>query len=164
MSFICINNRQEIMEEKKDIEQMLKNGTPVGFKPQGNSMHPTIVAGRDSVVVEPIGDRKLKRGDVVLFRRNSDAEVLPGALILHRICRVKKDGIYMVGDNEKQVEGPILPSRVIGIMTELIRKGKCIRTDGFLYTILTRIWLFLRPVRFVITAPKKACRYLKKML
>ena len=143
------------MERKADLEELLKNGTPVGFRPQGNSMHPTIVQGRDSVIVEPLGDRKLKRGDVALFRRSPDAERFPGMLVLHRVHRVKEDGIYMVGDNERILEGPLRREQFIGIMTELIRNGKHISVKNLRYRMLTRIWLFLRPFRFAFTSKKK---------
>jgi hypothetical protein len=143
------------MQEKKDIEALLNAGTPVGFYPQGNSMHPTIVPGRDSVIVEPLNDRKPKRGDVLLFRRPDNAPVYPGKLILHRVCRVKKDGIYMVGDNEKQLEGPLPLECFLGIMTELHRKGKTIKVTGLFYRMLTGCWLFIRPIRFVVAAPLK---------
>ena len=143
------------MTEKKDIEELLRKGTPVGFYPQGNSMHPTIVQGRDSVIVEPLGDRKPKRGDVLLFRRPKDAPKYPGMLVLHRVHRVKSEGIYMVGDNEKQVEGPLDRKCFLGIMTQLNRKGKVISSRNLFYRLLTRMWLFMRPVRFVIAKPLK---------
>ena len=141
------------MEEKKDLEVMLRSGTPVGFFPQGNSMRPTIVPGRDSVVVEPLDEKRIKRGEVLLFRRPADAPVLPGKLILHRVWKVKKDGIYMVGDNEKQVEGPLERDCFLGVMTELKRKGKTIKVTNLLYRFLTKFWLILRPVRFVVVKP-----------
>jgi hypothetical protein len=125
----------------------------VGFYPQGNSMHPTIVPGRDSVIVEPLGERKIKRGDVILFRRSQDAPLYPGMLVIHRVCRVKKDGVYMVGDNEVKVEGPLERDQLLGIMTELHRKKKIIRTTAIGYRMLTGIWLFLRPVRFIVAKP-----------
>ena len=141
------------MQEKVKIDEILKEGKPVGFFPQGNSMYPTIVPGRDSVIVEPLGDRKIKRGDVILFRRPNDAPMYPGMLVLHRVCRVKGDGIYMVGDNEVKVEGPLDRNRMLGVMTELHRKKKIIRSTGIGYRILTGIWLFLRPVRFIVAKP-----------
>lgn len=141
------------MQGKKDLEEILKSGIPVGFKPQGYSMRPTILPGRDSVIVEPIGGRQLKRGDVALFRRGLDAPMYPGMLVLHRVWRVRGEGIYMVGDNEKKVEGPLNPSQFLGIMTELIRKNKHISVKSLRYRMLTRLWLFLRPVRFIIVKP-----------
>lgn len=143
------------MQEKKNLEELLKNGETVGFYPQGNSMYPTIVPGRDSVIVEPLGDRKVKRGDVLLFRRPKTAPVLPGMLILHRVWHSKKDGIYMVGDNEKQIEGPLERACFMGIMVELNRKGRTIRTSNLFYRFLTGMWLFMRPIRFIVTKPLK---------
>ena len=141
------------MQEKVNIDEVLKSGKPVGFYPQGNSMYPTIVPGRDSVIVEPLGDRKVKRGDVLLFRRSREALLYPGMLVIHRVCRVKKDGVYMVGDNEVQVEGPLEREQLLGIMTELHRKKKIIRTTNPGYRMLTGTWLFIRPVRFIVTKP-----------
>ena len=143
------------MQEKTDLEKLLRAGTPVGFYPQGTSMYPTIVPGRDNVIVEPLADTIPKRGDVLLFRRPDNAPVYPGKLILHRVWKVKNDGIYMVGDNEKMVEGPLPIECFIGIMIELNRKGKKINVTGLLYRILTKSWLFIRPIRFVVAKPLK---------
>lgn len=143
------------MQEKTDLEKLLRAGTPVGFYPQGTSMYPTIVPGRDNVIVEPLADTIPKRGDVLLFRRPDNAPVYPGKLILHRVWKVKNDGIYMVGDNEKMVEGPLPIECFIGIMTELNRKGKKIKVTGLFYRILTKSWLFIRPIRFVVAKPLK---------
>ena len=143
------------MQEKTDLEKLLRSGTPVGFYPQGTSMYPTIVPGRDNVIVEPLADTIPKRGDVLLFRRPDNAPVYPGKLILHRVWKVKNDGIYMVGDNEKMVEGPLPIECFIGIMTELNRKGKQIKVTGLFYRILTKSWLFIRPIRFVVAKPLK---------
>ena len=143
------------MQEKTDLEKLLRAGTPVGFYPQGTSMYPTIVPGRDNVIVEPLADTIPKRGDVLLFRRPDSAPVYPGKLILHRVWKVKNDGIYMVGDNEKMVEGPLPIECFIGIMTELNRKGKQIKVTGLFYRILTKSWLFIRPIRFVVAKPLK---------
>jgi len=144
------------LSEKKDIEEILKSGIPVSFKPRGNSMHPTIVNGRDSVVVTPLENRKLKRGDVALFRRAPDAPKYPGMLVLHRVYKIKKDGIYMVGDNEKEVEGPLAYDQFLGIMTELIRNGRHISADNLFYRFLTRSWLLVRPFRFIFTRNKNS--------
>lgn len=143
------------MQEKTDLEKLLRVGTPVGFYPQGTSMYPTIVPGRDYVIVEPLADTIPKRGDVLLFRRADNTPVYPGKLILHRVWKVKNDGIYMVGDNEKMVEGPLPIECFLGIMTELNRKGKKIKVTGLFYRILTRGWLFIRPIRFIVTKPLK---------
>ena len=88
----------------QDIEKLLKEGNCIRFKPQGYSMYPVLVPGRDEVIVAPIEEAQtLKRGQVVLYRRyktNGEKDIL----VLHRICKVNEQGIYLVGDNQKEVE------------------------------------------------------------
>lgn len=130
-----------------DIEMMLKNGQTIQLFPEGYSMYPLLVPGRDEVILSPLPERDTRRGDVVLYRRSS------GILVLHRICRCKKDGYYMVGDNQVQVEGPIRREQLIGIMTGFVRKGKLVSVSNVRYRILSRIWLMMRPVRRCIMVP-----------
>ena len=133
---------------RQDIEQLLTQGNNIQIKPQGYSMYPVLIPGRDEVVIEPIGERTLKRGDVVLYRRI--AEDTEHILVLHRIWKVKEDGIYLVGDNQKEIEGPLMRSQMKGIMAGMYRKGKYISVQNPLYRLLTYGWLFLRPFRPVI--------------
>ncbi len=148
------------------IDELLKMGKTVLFNPRGFSMYPFIVPGRDSVVVCPIDGKKLKRGDVAVYRRYgalvSRGDPETGMLVIHRVWRHKRDGIYMVGDNEKKVEGPLKEEQFYGIMRELHRKGKVISADNLLYRFLAGTWLLLRPVRpfisSVVSGMKKAVK------
>lgn len=124
-----------------DIERLLAQGQSIQIQPQGYSMYPMFVPGRDAAVIGPAVTAQLKRGDVVLYRRAS------GILVLHRIWRIRKDGFYFVGDNQSEVEGPLPASRIRGVLTGFIRKGKYISVRNPLYRIASRLWLFLRPVR-----------------
>ncbi len=133
------------MVQRQDIEKLLQDGNTIQIKPQGYSMYPVLVPGRDEAVIEPIGDRKLRRGDVVLYRR--DPQVTGGILVLHRIWKCKQDGYYMVGDNQKEIEGPLRTEQIKGIMVGLVRKGKYISAKNVFYCIATRGWLLLRSVR-----------------
>ena len=130
---------------RQDVEQLLAQGNNIQIKPQGYSMYPVLVPGRDEAVIEPIADAKLKRGDVVLYRRV--AEDSGRILVLHRIWKVKSEGIYLVGDNQKEIEGPLMRSQMKGIMAGMYRKGKYISVQNPWYRILTYGWLLLRPVR-----------------
>lgn len=132
-------------KEKYNIEELLRAGTPVQFKPQGYSMYPVIVSGRDWVEVEPFDGANLKRGDVAVYRREGSV------MIIHRVWHHKKDGLYMVGDNQKEIEGPLPESAFFGKMTYLQRKGKRISVRNFWYRFLTGGWLLLRPFRPTIS-------------
>lgn len=129
-------------QERINLEEILESGQSIQIKPQGYSMYPLIVQGRDEVVISPVEDvRLLKKGDVVLYRRDGSI------LVLHRICRHDSTGFYMVGDNQKEIEGPLRDDQIKGILTAIIRRGRYIRTSNPLYRFLFGIWLFLRPVR-----------------
>lgn len=134
--------------QKSDIEKLLIEGNTVQLHPQGYSMYPMFMPGRDEAIIAPVGDSsKLKRGDVVLYRRDS------GILVLHRICKVNKNGFYLVGDNQTEVEGPLRTEQIKGILRAFIRKGKEISANNRMYRLASRAWLFLRPVRRCITVP-----------
>jgi hypothetical protein len=126
---------------KQNIEALLEKGSTVQLHPEGYSMYPLFVPGRDEAVIAPLGDRRLRRGDVVLYRRRE------GILVLHRICRVTAQGIYLVGDNQTRVEGPLAPGQVRGILVAFVRRGKRIESTQPVYVLASRLWLFLRPVR-----------------
>ena len=124
-----------------DIEQLLKNGTAVQLKPQGYSMYPLFHPGRDEAIIETYPVDQLRRGDVILYRRDQ------GILVLHRICRITSDGFYLVGDNQTEIEGPLRPDQIRGKMTGVVRNGKSFSVSHPLYRVFSSIWLFLRPIR-----------------
>ena len=84
-----------------DIEQLLEDGHVIRIKPEGYSMYPFFVPGRDAAIIEKVSTDTLKKGDVALYRRDGSI------LVLHRICRITQKGFYMVGDNQSEIEGPL---------------------------------------------------------
>ena len=159
-----------MQQYEQDIEQLLAEGNIIQIKPQGYSMYPVLVPGRDSAIVAPVarvhaaaGDStngenkdfvdpsKLKRGDVVLYRRDKSDDVGGGILVLHRIWQRKGERFYFVGDNQKEIEGPLRPDQMRGIMVGMVRKGRKISVKNPVYRVLTGIWLVMRPVRPVVS-------------
>ena len=86
---------------KTDLEQLLQEGNIIRLKPQGFSMYPLFIPGRDEALIQQVPVTSLKRNDVALYRRDQ------GILVLHRIVRVTADGYYMTGDNQYEIEGPL---------------------------------------------------------
>ena len=134
------------MEYRQDIEKLLEEGNNLNIKPQGYSMYPVLIPGRDEAIIEPVKGKRLRRGDVVLYRRDKNVEN-GGILVLHRIWKVKQEGIYLVGDNQKEIEGPLRPDQMKGIMVAMNRNGKFIPVTNPVYRVATDGWLMLRPVR-----------------
>ena len=128
-----------------DIEALLAEGKSIQLYPQGYSMYPLFVPGRDQAVIAPAQTEKLKRGDVVLYRREGSI------LVLHRIWKRKTDGFYMVGDNQSEVEGPLKEEQIKGILCRVVRKGKNFPVSNPIYRVLAAVWLRLRPFRPVLS-------------
>lgn len=130
-----------IQQKKYEIEKLLEEGKAIQIFPEGYSMYPMFVPGRDEAVIKLADPFALKRGDVVLYRRES------GILVLHRLWKRKKDGFYMIGDNQSLIEGPIKEDQIKGVLTAFIRKGKQIGVRHPVYQASAHIWLLLRPFR-----------------
>lgn len=124
-----------------DIEALLAEGKSIQIHPRGYSMYPLFVPGRDEAVIRPAETEGLKRGDVVLYRREGSI------LVLHRIWKRTSEGFYMVGDNQSQVEGPLEGEQIKGILCQVIRRGKCFSVRHPVYRLLAAVWLRLRPLR-----------------
>lgn len=131
--------------EKASVEELLKSKKTIQISPQGYSMYPLLVPGRDQVVVAPADQEEYRRGDVVLYRRDG------GILVLHRIWKQRKEGYYMVGDNQKEIEGPLRRDQILGVMVCVIRNGKKIPVENAIYRLLMGVWLWMRPVRPMIS-------------
>lgn len=146
-------------ENKIDIEALLSEGQTIQIKPQGYSMYPLFVPGRDMARIAPLGDRHLKRGDVVLYRRDGSI------LVLHRIVRKNSTGIYLTGDNQSEIEGPLREDQMRGILVGFERKGKYVSVRNIWYRMYASLWLTLRPFRPIISkVAARIKRIVKKCL
>lgn len=124
-----------------DLEQLLQKGYIIRLKPEGYSMYPLFVPGRDEALIEQVPIASFRKGDVALYRRDQ------GILVLHRICKIDSNGFYMVGDNQSEIEGPLRPDQLKGKLVGFVRKGHSYSTKHLLYRIQSVLWLFLLPVR-----------------
>lgn len=126
---------------KTNLEQLLQKGNIIRLKPQGFSMYPLFIPGRDEALIQQVPVTSLKRNDVALYRRDQ------GILVLHRIVRVTADGYYMTGDNQYEIEYPLLPDQFRGKLIAFVRNGKEISVRNPVYRFLSALWLLMLPVR-----------------
>ena len=141
------------MEQIYEIEPLLKAGACIQIYPQGYSMYPFIDPRRDEVVLAGIEEGSaLRRGDVVLYRREN------GMLVLHRIYKIGQDGLYLLGDHQTAIEGPVRREQVKGKMTCMVRDGRYMDVGNPGYRMLSVVWLWLRPARRVIMVPAARLR------
>ena len=118
------------------MEEQLKNGGTVVFKPKGISMLPLIRQGIDSVLIKS-PKFPLKKYDIPLFRRKD------GSFILHRILKVCNDGTYVVcGDNQTVLEYGVRDEQIIGVVEGIYRDKKFVSVSNFIYKIYSRsLWI-----------------------
>ena len=102
------------MAPKIDLEKLLNNGAIIRIRPQGYSMYPLFIPGRDEALIQQVPIGYLQRNDVVLYRRAHSI------LVLHRIYAVTPAGFFMVGDNQSELEGPIQPEQIKGKLIAFI--------------------------------------------
>lgn len=140
-------------------EEYLKNNDELIYTNVGISMLPLLREGKDLFIVRKRTQKRLNKGDVVLYRRP------PDSYVLHRIIKVNKKGYTILGDNCINKEYNIKDKDIIGIMTGFIRNGKKYSTDELSYRLYTKFWLFYNPFRVVIkTYEIKLKRFVKRII
>ena len=144
-----MERHQRVMQPEILLEEyrhLLKdeNITALPLVISGNSMSPFLVHGRDTVYLSRL-DRPAKRGDVLLYKRES------GAYILHRVYKVEKDSYTMVGDAQTQLEQGIRQDQIIAIMTSALRKGKLQKKGSFWWEFFEKLWIRIIPLRPILT-------------
>ena len=106
----------------------------------GGSMTPFLSDGRDTVYLSRIR-RELKRGDIVLYQRET------GGYVLHRILRVDKDSYTMIGDAQIHPEPGICREQILAIVTAVRRKDKLLQNGSFWWFFFEKIWIRMVPAR-----------------
>lgn len=125
--------------------EMLKQGKRMRISPHGYSMYPFLRSDQDEVILSCI-TKPLKRGDVVLYRRDN------ALYVLHRIHHIDQQGYYMVGDSQSEIEGPLREDQLLAIMVAFIRGNKTTYVTSRRYRIMACVWLNIRVVRRPIIA------------
>lgn len=132
------------------IQDKIAQGEPLLIAPQGTSMFPFLIAGRDKVLITPITSQKRpRRGDIVLYRREE------GLLVLHRMHHHNRKGYFFTGDNQTELEGPLDREQLLGIVTRICRQGRDFSPRHPAFWIAGRLWLRVRPFRPMISKSAK---------
>ena len=125
------------------LRDLVNEGKECRLLISGSSMAPFLVHERDSIIFSK-PQRELQRGDMVFYQRET------GQFVMHRILHVKPEGLYIVGDAQTEIEGPVNPSQVFAVVTKAQRKGKWIGPGDFWWWFFRTVWLRLVPARKII--------------
>ena len=91
------------------------------YKIVTDSMSPLIEAG-DMVFIEPTKKVVFKKNNIVLFQDENKT-------ILHRVIKVKKDHLFLKGDNAFEVQ-KIKKSEALGLAKSIFSEEKSIKLGG----------------------------------
>lgn len=134
----------DINEYLPALIEIINTGKDVSLLITGNSMSPFLIHQRDKIIIsKPNG--KFTRGDMVFYQR------LSGQYVMHRIHHLDPAGkLYLVGDAQREIEGPIDAQQVFGIIHQVIRKGKLIQKGDFWWDFFAKVWIRIVPLRRII--------------
>ena len=122
------------------LREIAEEGKVVSMLIAGSSMAPFLCHNRDYIYfTRP--DRELRKGDMVFYQRDS------GQYVMHRICRVRPEGYYLVGDAQTQIEGSLRRDQIFARIIRVKRKGKILEPGDFWWEFFEHVWIRLLPVR-----------------
>lgn len=119
--------------------EVLEEAESVPLVISGGSMAPFLVHGRDTVYLSKIR-RPLKKGDMILFRRDS------GAYILHRILKAENGMYTLVGDAQAWTEA-VRHDQAKALVTAVRRKGRLLKRGSLCWMFFEKVWIRLVPLR-----------------
>lgn len=132
----------------------LEAGRPCRLTVTGTSMLPFLRDRRDAVLLEKAA-APFERGQILLYLRPH------GQPILHRIHRVREDGmLLMCGDAQRMLE-PIAPGQVLARVTHVERGGVQLACAEPALRRKVALWQRLFPLRRYIMAVLRRCGRLK---
>ena len=136
------------------MEEILTSGGTVELTVTGRSMEPMLHDGVSRVRLA--APRKLRRGDLPLYRRAD------GSYVLHRITAVDADGVTCCGDAQWRLEHGVPFGNIVAVMEAFDRRGgRWVSANSALYGAYWRVWLALRPLRHLVIG---GARRIKRLL
>ena len=113
----------------------------------GTSMMPLLKEGRDRVELKPYCHERLKKGDVVLYKKNDDT------LVLHRIIKTENREFFTVlGDHQFKNAERVNKNQIIAVACGFFIKGRYVTEKTRWYRMYKKIWLCNLNFRRIILA------------
>ena len=136
------------------IAQTVNAGDTAELTVTGRSMLPLLLDRVSRVKLKAITEPK--RGDMVLYRRDS------GTYVLHRLIRCEPDGRYtMCGDGQTRPEPGLRRSQMIAVVESFARRDRWCSCENKLYKLWWHIHVADRRARSFIT---RAVGFIKRKL
>lgn len=122
------------------VRRAVSRGDEVAVAVRGRSMRPALEPDADEVVLSPVADSRLRRGDIVLAR------TADGRHVLHRIVALGSDGtLTLMGDGNLHMREQCRMADVVGVVSAVRDSRGRSRRPG-----RARLWRLLCPLRPLI--------------
>lgn len=136
----------------REIQELISLGATVPLTVTGSSMLPFLYSRTDTVWLSPV-NTPVRPGDVLFYLRPN------GAPVLHRVRRLRKDGLLVMNGDAQSFCELIPPSAVVARAdSHTLRGGKKRRSArSFYLRLLWLVWyptLRLRPALFRLAGLK----------
>lgn len=119
-----------------NIERCIKELGYAAVRIKGTSMLPFLEEGKALVEVETSTLKQLKKGDVVLYKKND------GTLVLHRIIKIECEDIFMVlGDHQFKNPERVNKEQIIAVAQGFFINRRYVDDNTRWYRIYKKIWL-----------------------
>ena len=123
----------------------------------GMSMWPMLRNRRDRIVLSPVGEERLSRYDLPMYRRAD------GKYVLHRIIAVR-DGEYVIrGDNTYQKEY-VKDGQIVGVVREFYRGNRHVLASARTYRAYAALWHFIFPLRRLLFNMRRLAGGIKRKI
>ena len=120
----------------KNIELCLKELGCAVVPTEGTSMLPLLKEGKTLVELAANGEKQLKKGDVVLYKKND------GTLVLHRIIKAESGELFTVlGDHQFKNSERVNKNQIIAVAKGFYINGRYVDEKTCWYRIYKKIWL-----------------------
>ena len=123
-----------------EVQAQIKAGKSVRIRVRGSSMFPFLRDG-DEVLLQAPDDNTLRRGAVVV----AFTDEIP--VVLHRIAKVEREKITLLGDGNTGQWEHSSKDRIIAKVTRCYRGKRSWRVDSFFSRIGGLLWLSMHPWR-----------------
>ena len=125
----------------EEIRNLISEGKTVTITVKGNSMNPFMAHLRDQMTLGPWKEEDIRKGTVALVLDTN------GNHLIHRIIKVEKDTVTLLGDGNLIQTETATKDNIIGIMYAIHRKGRTYTPQSLIWRLYSALWTILTPVR-----------------
>jgi len=122
--------------------EYIRLGKSVVIGVKGNSMKP-FLREADRVVLEPLGNRHIKKGLVVLA-------YWEGQIVLHRVVKIEGDSLYLAGDGNVAQRERVRKEDILAIAARLLDADREVDLTENWRCYLGLFWYRVRPLRRIV--------------